>query len=509
MRDAPQAVVLGGGIAGLATARLLARHFDRVLVLERDRRADVESPEEAFAGWARPGAPQFQHSHAFLARARLVLLAHLPDVLDRLRAEGVPEMPLADTTPPGLRLPPRADDEDVVLLACRRATLEWALRASVRAWPNVELREGVGVAGLEGMARDGARPRVTGVRLLDGTAVPADLVIDATGRRSRAPEWLATLGAPAPYEEAGDAGLVYFTRFYRLAGGGDGPQATTGLVAGDLGWVKLAVFPGDAGTFSITVGAPAGDDALRRLADPECFERFLSAFASVARWRRPRVSAPISGRKTPVLVMGVLRNRLRRFVDAAGPLAPGFVALGDAAYHTNPIYGRGATMALVQAALLDEALGTHGGDLRAVSRHLERRSERELRPFFDAALSADRARLGAAAGSAPADVRAWLVAAADRAMSWFLRRGVLPAMRVDPVVFRGLMRIFNMLEPPEGLLRRPELVVRSLAVLGRVVAGREPTPRIRTVTRAAAIGRMEGAAVARRPASVSQGEPWA
>jgi hypothetical protein len=71
------------------------------------------------------------------------------------------------------------------------------------------------------------------------------------------------------------------------------------------------------------------------------------------------------------------------------------------------------------------------------------------------------------------------------------------------------MRIFNMLEPPEGLLRRPELVVRSLAVLGRVVAGREPTPRIRTVTRAAAIGRMEGAAVARRPASVSQGEPWA
>jgi 2-polyprenyl-6-methoxyphenol hydroxylase-like FAD-dependent oxidoreductase len=486
MRDAPQAVVLGGGIAGLATARLLARHFDRVLVIERDRRADVESPEDAFAGWMRPGASQFQHSHAFLARARLVLLAHLPDVLDRLRAEGVPEMPLAETTPPGLRLPPRADDEDVVLLACRRATLEWALRESVRAWPNVELREGARVAALDGVGHDGGRPRVTGVRLADGTAVPADLVVDATGRRSRAPEWLAALGAPRPEEQDGDAGLVYFTRFYRRASG-DGPQATTGLVAGDLGWVKLAVFPGDAGTFSITVGAPAEDEALRALVDPECFERFLAAFPSVARWRRPQVSAPIAGHATPVLVMGVLRNRRRRFVDAGGPLAPGFVALGDAAYHTNPIYGRGATMALVQAALLDEALGIYGADVRAVARHLERRSERELGPFFDAALAADRTRLGATPGFAPTDVRAWLVRAADRAMGWFLQRGLLPAMRVDPVVFRALMRIFNMLEPPESLLRRPELVVRSLAVLGRVIAGREPTPRIRTVSRAAAI----------------------
>src|SRR5262245_43455059 len=78
------AVVIGGGIAGLAAARVLARHFARVVVLERDRRAEVASPEEAFAAWERPGVPQFRHSHAFLARLRLLLLAHFPDVLDRL-----------------------------------------------------------------------------------------------------------------------------------------------------------------------------------------------------------------------------------------------------------------------------------------------------------------------------------------------------------------------------------------------------------------------------------------
>src|SRR6185369_5043696 len=173
------AVVLGGSVAGLAAARLLARHFSRVVVLERDSRPDVAIAEAAFAVWDRPSVPQFRHSHAFLARLRLILLAHMPDVLDRLRAAGVREIELAETVPPGMAWTPRSDDEDVVLLACRRATFEWAMRESVRALPNVELREGVAVASLTGTRVDGARPTVTGVRLADGTELPAALVVDA------------------------------------------------------------------------------------------------------------------------------------------------------------------------------------------------------------------------------------------------------------------------------------------------------------------------------------------
>src|SRR5205814_5566266 len=134
------AVVLGGGLAGLAAARLLRRHFPGVVVLERDRRPETTSPEDAFAAWERRGVPQFRHSHAFLARLRVVLLAHFPDVLDRLRAAGVRELGLAEITPPTIVLAPRADDEDVVLLAARRATLEWALRESLMGRPGVELR---------------------------------------------------------------------------------------------------------------------------------------------------------------------------------------------------------------------------------------------------------------------------------------------------------------------------------------------------------------------------------
>jgi 2-polyprenyl-6-methoxyphenol hydroxylase-like FAD-dependent oxidoreductase len=483
------AVVLGGGIAGLAAARLLVRHFPRVVVLERDRRPELPRPADAFDLWERPGVPQFRHSHAFLARIRQVLLARLPEVIDRLRAAGVREIRLLETAPPALAFAPRGDDEDLVLLACRRATFEWALHDTVRARPEIELREGVKVAGLEGTRRENSRPVVTGVRLADGELLPAALVVDATGRRSRAPEWLSELGAPPPVERSSDTGILYYTRFYRLRR--SRPIAgTTGLVAGDLGWIKLAVFPGDDGTFSITVGAPVAEPRLRSLAQPRRFERFLAVFPSVAPWRRRGVSTPIAGPDTPVLVMGHLRNRRRRFVDAKGPLVAGFMAIGDAAYHSNPIYGRGATFAVVQAALLDEALERHPDDLRAAACHLDRRTEAELRPFWEAAVASDRRALGYRRRPAPGDLRGWLLACAEEAFGWFLDRGMVPASRVDPAVFRALMRVFNLLDPPDALLRDPEVLLRSVPVLARVLRGDVPPSQFPYVPRDLALDRI-------------------
>jgi len=489
MSSAPAtAVVLGGSVAGLATARLLRRHFARVVVLERDVRPEVAGPEEAFASWERAGVPQFRHSHAFLARLRLVLLAHMPDVLDRLRASGVREIQLVETVPPGMAWTPRADDEDVVLLACRRATFEWALRESVRALPNVELHEGAVASGLVAAPRDGERPHVTGVRLADGRTLPAALVVDAGGRRSRTPEWLEALGAPRPSERSSDTGILYYTRFYRLLRAAP-PAGGTGLVAGDLGWVKLAIFPGDRGTFSITIGPPIDDPSLKRLAEPEQFERFVAAFPSLAPWRVDGASEPVFGSSTPVLVMGQLRNRRRRFVDADGPVAPGFVAIGDALYHSNPIYGRGCPSALMMAELLDEALGRHPTDPIAMARHYDRACETHVRPFWDAAVASDRRMLGERRALA-SGARAALIQIAEEAVGWFVDRGVVPATRVDPVVFRGLLRVFHMLDAPDQLMMNPELVLRALPVLARVLRGDVPPPQFAPAERADVLKRL-------------------
>jgi hypothetical protein len=79
---------------------------------------------------------------------------------------------------------------------------------------------------------------------------------------------------------------------------------------------------------------------------------------------------------------------------------------------------------------------------------------------------------------------------AQQAFGWFLERGMLPATREDPVVFRGLLRVFHMLDAPDTLARDPELVLRSLPMLARVLAGGGPEPSFDPVAREAALARM-------------------
>src|SRR5262249_35237705 len=101
--------------------------------------------------WGGPGAPRFRHPpplraplRAFAVPRSRSLLAPPPAAAPPRGGAG-PVRVLAPEAPPrpAVVLTPRADDEDVVLLACRRSTFEWALRASVAARPAIELREGV------------------------------------------------------------------------------------------------------------------------------------------------------------------------------------------------------------------------------------------------------------------------------------------------------------------------------------------------------------------------------
>ena len=97
-----------------------------------------------------------------------------------------------------------------------------------------------------------------------------------------------------------------------------------------------------------------------------------------------------------------------------------------------------------------------------------------MRPFWDAAVASDRRMLGRRDRTLPSGNRAALIYMAEQAFGWFVDRGVVPATRVDPVVFRGLLRIFHMLDAPEDLVRNPELFLRSLPVLARVLRGDVP-----------------------------------
>jgi flavin-dependent dehydrogenase len=86
--------------------------------------------------------------------------------------------------------------------------------------------------------------------------------------------------------------------------------------------------------------------------------------------------------------MGGLINRRRGFTSGDGPLVIGAHALGDAHTATNPLYGRGCSLAMVQAGLLARSLRL--SDPLEAARDYEEACRTEIHPWYRAAVAQDR-----------------------------------------------------------------------------------------------------------------------
>jgi 2-polyprenyl-6-methoxyphenol hydroxylase-like FAD-dependent oxidoreductase len=455
-------VIVGGSVTGLGAALALSNDGHRVTVLERDATPMPASHVEAFEKWDRRGSPQVRHSHALLGRLYCLIRDHAPALLAKLVACGAEEIPLiemARRTMPDATAEP--GDEDVVLLACRRITFEYLLRRHVLDSGRVDFRDGDEVTGLATSDSTSGLPRVTGVHVIraDGAreVLHADLVADASGRRSKLPDWLEGIGAPRPREDAEPCGIFYSSRFYRLRDGAVPPPLASGM-GQDLGYMKIGIFPGDARIFSVTLAASPDDDVLRALLRPRGFERSAAALPILKGWIDPATSEPIS----EVHGMANLRN-LRRFLIRDGePLALGVVALGDALIHTNPIAGRGCSLGWVSAFLLAESLRKEPDDLRALALHLESQVEREIVPWYEIQIQQDRDAIEVDAmqrrGENPFKIERDDGSQDPKAfMRSLMREGLGHALREDIHVLRAFMRVLNLLDGPQDLMKRPEI----------------------------------------------------
>ena len=81
-------IVAGGGICGSAAALMLARDGHDVTLLERDDGPVPVSVEAAWSEWNRRSVAQFRFAHIMLARGHGILARELPDVVERLAANG-------------------------------------------------------------------------------------------------------------------------------------------------------------------------------------------------------------------------------------------------------------------------------------------------------------------------------------------------------------------------------------------------------------------------------------
>jgi flavin-dependent dehydrogenase len=344
------AIVIGASIAGLCAARVAADFCDRVTVYERDDLPDGPAN--------RAAVPQGRHVHLLMARGAQEFDTHFPGLLDDMVAAGVP---ILENRPDCIHFgaaghvlgtQQRLRDEFTAYVPSR-PQLEWQIRRRVMAIENVEIVH----AAVAEPTYDAARQRVTGVLLDSGdsaSAVEADLVIDATGRGTRLPVWLAQWGFERPREDTVDVGIGYATHQLRIP---DGLIAEKVVVVGaseeqPLGLGMLYYEDGTWGLTTFGVGKiePPHDFAgMCALAD-----EILPAHVAAA-IRQGEPIGEVAFHKYPT-------SRWRRY-DKLDRFPAGIIPFGDAVVSFNPTFGQGMTMTSLQAGHLRRVLLAPGGDL--------------------------------------------------------------------------------------------------------------------------------------------------
>lgn len=454
-------VVIGAGLAGLLAAAALSTAVDEVIVLERDDLPDGPAH--------RRGLPQGRHAHLLMTGGLAAMEELLPgaDPRGRLLAAGAHEIPLASGmlaySPEGwLRRWRRGGPH---MITCTRALLDWVVRRAVLDLPGVTLRR----AEARGLAGDAGR--VTGVRIAAGegeTRLDADLVVDASGRGSRLPHWLAALGVPAVRERTVDAGLVNATRLYRVPEGAERFPLTVVQAdpyAGRPGRSGM-VLPVEDGRWMVSLAGTRGGEPP---ADPEGFLRYTLDLPD------PIVGRLIAGAE-PLTDVHVSRStsNVRRYVERARWWPERFVVLGDALARFNPAYGQGMSVAALGARVLGREARRGGVDVPGLARRVQRGVARPVDAAWAMAVSQD-VRYPGVRGGRPRP--------ADHLVAAYTRRLTRTATGSYPAA-AALWDVTSLRTGP-GRLLRPDTLLATLGGPALPPAAEPPlTPGERATLRA-------------------------
>ena len=443
------AIVIGGGMAGLTTARVLADFFERVTLIERDR-----YPKQPVA---RSGVPQGRHVHHMLVRGQQVLEELFPGLNGKLLAQGATESDfVADyrtyITTGWLPHP----TSSLHGYSCSRPLLEWQVRQEVISYPEVQIVEGYEVIGLLTSADNhtviGIRMRKRqGATTLTGETISlkADFIVDSSGRDSHTLQWLQEAGYETPPEIIINPYLGYASRVYKppidpqrlwkgLSVQGNPPDNMRGGVLWTIENKQWMVVLAGAGK-----DYPPTDDA--------GFLEFAHGMTHLALYDALKSATPL----TPIYGFRRTENRLRQFEKLSHH--PGrLVLIGDAVCMFNPIYGQGMTAAALGAQALGQGLSKlHSSDeLESFAQRFQRQLAHITALPWQLASASDQA-LADALGEKGALKKETLTTRATR----HYQKRLASLLASDPQVVKRYSEVMHLIKPLYTLFL-PDMLIK-------------------------------------------------
>lgn len=427
-------------MTGMLAAAALADYAD-VTVIERDVLPDGPA--------ARKGLPQARHAHVLWSGGVKALEKLLPGIVDQLVDRGARRSPvmtdLVSKAPSGQWFRRFTHARHINLL-CSRDLLDAVIRARVLKDQRITLRQQAELLSLEGSAR-----RVSGVRIRSAdtdSTLPADLVIDASGRGSRAPVWLQHLGLPPVAERTVDAGVGYASRTYRAPGSTAGGfpivnvQADPRQNPGRGG----IIIPIEGGRWLVTLsgtrgGRPSGSN-----------EEFVPFALTLP---HPIIGELLADAEpeTDVVTTRSTANK-RRYYEKAARWPDGFAVLGEAVAGYNPVYGHGLSAAAQSVVALRGILQHQDLHAPGTARRIQKAAARPVENAWSLAVGQDVFYPGAS-DQPPTRLERTLAAFVDKAVDAGSR---------NPRALRILLDVMSMEKPPARLLM-PDML--ALVYFGR------------------------------------------